>query len=251
MCLVTFSLQQNPDFPLIVLANRDEFLSRPTRAAHWWEDAPQVLAGRDLQAGGTWMGVNKGGKMAFLTNYRSREAVIEDAPSRGDLVADFLKSDTNPAEYLAWLQDQGPRYSGFNLVFGQGTDLWYYSNQGGEAGKLGPDLYGLSNALLNTSWPKVEKAKHLLGNGVLSDPLGQKEQAFLGMRDRTLAPDEELPDTGVGKEWEKLLSPMYIESPAYGTRLSTLLLMDRKGSLWYEERSYNPETGQKSFQFQV
>ncbi|MHC4829094.1 MAG: NRDE family protein [Planctomycetota bacterium] len=239
MCLILFSWQTHPEYPLVVLANRDEFYDRPAAHADWWEDAPSIWAGRDLEAGGTWMGVTREGRFAALTNYREPGKTKPDAPSRGELVADFLRSEASPEAHLPALRASGAACNGFNLLFGVGERLGYHSNRGAESVGLSPGIYGLSNHLLDTPWPKVRRGKEGLADVLRAadGPEGILENAFALLSDASVAPDVELPDTGVGLELERLLSPMHIESSLYGTRASTVLIRNRAGRFWLEERS--------------
>ncbi len=159
MCLIVFAWRQHPDFPLIVAANRDEFYERPTLAADFWADHPEVLGGRDLKEMGTWLGITRKGRFAALTNYRDPLHVRADAPSRGWLVRDFLTGERGAEDYLARLRDRGAAYNGFSLILGDAAGLYYYSNRGEEGpAALAPGVYGLSNHLLDTPWPKVRRA---------------------------------------------------------------------------------------------
>lgn len=241
MCLIFFAVNQHPQYRLIVAANRDEFYLRPTEPMHFWRDEPTVLAGRDLQAEGTWLGLSKSGRFAFVTNYRDPANIRAEAPSRGRLVSDFLVSSGKPTEYLDALQQGGKQYNGFNLVVGDLTEVAYYSNYAEGPRVLAPGFYGLSNALLETPWPKLVNGKKkllpLLHAGTL-DP----KSIFQALYDEQRAPDEQLPDTGIGLERERALSSMFIKTPVYGTRCSTLLLIDYKNIATIVERTYNLQT---------
>lgn len=225
MCLIVFAWKVIPACPLLAAANRDEFFDRPAQAADWWQDHPHVYAGRDLQAGGTWMGVNRRGSFAALTNIRNGEPGKADAPSRGALVANFLQGDDSALDYLRMLSTEADRYNGFNLIIGDAKAMYWYSNQGQadqrNAQPLAPGVYGLSNGLLDAPWPKVIKAKAQFGSLMCQ---GAPADAYFDMlSDTTRAADFRLPQTGVSLEWERLLSPICIESPQYGTRVSTLV----------------------------
>ncbi len=247
MCLILFAYQYHPRYKLIVATNRDEFYKRNTRSAHWWEDHPHILGGRDLQAGGTWMGINRNGRFAALTNYREPGIQIPNAPSRGDLVKDFLTAQQSPETY--WETFKPEAFNGYNLLFGNPDELWYSSNRGVEAQKLKPGIYGLSNHLLDTPWPKVKKGKNYLEKFLTSQAL--KPQAALDfLSDSSLAPDEQLPQTGVPLEWERLLSAMFIQSPEYGTRTSTVILIDKEDQVTFYERGFVPE-GSNEFRFKI
>lgn len=237
MCVLFIAYKHHPRYPLIVLANRDEFYDRPTAAAARWEDHPQVTAGRDLVGGGTWLGVADGGRFAAVTNYRdpSRPA---GSLSRGKLVADFLAGSSPPSNYMSDIAEAANGYSGFNLVAGTIDELHYFSNAANvPPRRLEPGIYGLSNHLLNTPWPKISNGiaafEHLIASGELS-----KESAFDLLADETLAADDELPDTGVGLDRERILSPIFVRTPIYGTRSSTIVLAGPDGELTLNERVY-------------
>ncbi|RNC67946.1 MAG: NRDE family protein [Desulfuromonadales bacterium] len=242
MCLIVVALDCHPTYKLIVAANRDEYFNRPTAPAGLWDDAPQVLAGRDLQAGGTWLGVTTTGRLAAVTNYRDPTFQPPNPRSRGQLVADFLTGMTTPAEYLETLRRDGAGYGGFNLLFGDRGRLFYFSNRGGVSGPVPPGIHGLSNHLLDTPWPKVQAAKDRLECLLDRNP-PDTEALFEALGDPHPFPDHLLPDTGVGIERERLLSPLFIEGTDYGTRSSTLVLIDRKNTLTFLERSYDSQHG--------
>ena len=240
MCLIVFAYKQHPDYELILLANRDEFLARPTATAHWWEDHPHVLGGRDIQAGGTWMGISRQGRFSALTNYREPGRMMVDAPSRGDLVKDFLTGAMAPLDYLQEVETRKEKYNGFNLLVKDPEGLYYVSNRADGIHKLSAGLYGLSNHLLDTPWPKVVKAKAGL-EAVISDKNISSSEYITVLSDASIAPDAELPSTGVPLEWERILSAMYILSPTYGTRATTLVMQDYKGDVHFHEQSRVPE----------
>lgn len=242
MCTLLLAWQVDPARPLIVAANRDEFYARPSAAAAIWprasEAEPEIVAGRDLQAGGTWLGVTRAGRFAALTNVREPNVPSPPgAPSRGQLVADFLRGGADPASYLAALRPE--LYAGFNLVVGDPDALWYLSNRSGPARALGPGVYGVANAGLDTPWPKVRRGRAALAAQVAAGEVtGAALLALLA--DRTSAPDTELPDTGVGLAMERLLSPLLVASAGYGTCSSTALVIHRDGAVELHERSHNP-----------
>lgn len=243
MCLIFIAYQQRSDCPLLLAANRDEFHRRPTARAGFWPQAPQLLAGRDLEGGGSWLGLSRRGRFAAITNYRNLAEVSgigADKRSRGLLVSDFLTGTLPPEDFLAGLAQQPEAYRGFNLLLGDGDGLHYYSNRGGPPRRLAPGLYGLSNHLLDTPWPKVAEGKRALAR-LLAGGLPTEEDLFALLADRTQAPDALLPDTGLSREWERLLSSRFIQSPDYGTRASTLLLFDPRGGARFIERSFGPE----------
>lgn len=253
MCLILLALSSHPRYPLIVAANRDEFYARPTAGAAFWEDAPHVLAGRDLREGGSWLGVSRYGRFAAVTNFRGPGDDIAQPVSRGQLVGNYLLGDADTAEYMAQVARDASRYRGFNLVAGKGVDLHYFANRGtGQPQPLAHGVHGLSNHLLNTPWPKVERAKSGLRALLKNDSL-EADALFDLLHDQARPPDGELPDTGVGLERESQLSPIFIRTDTYGTRSSTLLLIDAEGGVRFTERTYvdGQSHGQQSFQFHV
>ncbi len=238
MCLILFSYKQHPVYPLVFAANRDEFYDRPSAPASFWEDRPELLAGRDLKEGGTWLGITRGGRMAALTNYRDPASVKLQAPSRGWLVKDYLCGREDTRIFLKKLEKQAGRYNGFSVILGDPSHLYYFSNRNGTI-ELTPGLYGLSNSLLNTPWPKVERGKRRLGALLSQTEDPPPEDLFSILKDQTRPDDRRLPDTGIGLEWERILSSMFITSPVYGTRSSSLLLVDRQRRVTFMERIYD------------
>lgn len=238
MCTLLIAIDQHPAYRLIVAANRDEFYDRATAPAAFWAEAPRLFAGRDLVRGGTWLGVTAAGRIAALTNYREPHPPRTDAPSRGHLVTGYLAGDEGAQEYLQRLQERSSTYSGYNLIAGDLDTLYYQSNRSDGIVPLPPGLYGLSNHLLETPWPKVVRGKaalaRLMGHVELSP-----EDIFPVLADTTKAPDEEVPDTGVGLEWERLLSSIFIASERYGTRSSTVLMVDRNRQATLVERTFD------------
>ncbi len=231
-------------------ANRDEFHRRPTRAAQFWPSQPNMLAGQDLEAGGTWMGITREGRFAALTNVRKLPASYKGTVSRGKLVSDYLTCDVSPEEYLAQIAQHPLQYDGFNLVVGNRTECWYFTNhQDLELGtqpprRLEAGLYGLSNHVLNTPWPKVEHAKRCLADWLAVETTQASEQGAqtlsqLLSRRETFA-DELLPNTGVGLTWERMLSAPFIISPEYGTRAGTGLVIAADAMYW-AETSYDSQ----------
>lgn len=244
MCLLLLAYETHPRYRLVVAANRDEWYARPAEPAHRWGDPRGIVAGVDRQAGGTWLGVTASGRFAALTNYRDpREmrAASADEPSRGALVRGFLESDESPAAHLTAASAAGPRYRGYNLVASDGRSLAYTSNRAEGPRRIEPGIHGLSNHLLDTPWPKVTRGAAALA--ALLDPSREAdvEAIFAMMRDETIAPDAALPDTGVGLELERQLSPMFIRMPAYGTRCTTVVLVERSGRITFAERTHAPE----------
>ena len=236
MCLMAFAWQTG-GYPLILLGNRDEFHARPTRAAGFWteEGLPDLLAGKDLEAGGTWLGITRRGRFAALTNIRAPGA-RKGAQSRGALALDYLAGEQTPEDYLKHLQSRGGDYAGFNLLVGDLQQLWHLNSQTNQMQQLPPGVYGLSNASLDSDWPKL---KQLRTN--LADNLNAGADVLLGLlSDKHIYPDQQLPDTGVSLEWERLLSATFILGGDYGTRASSLLKMDKQGGIIFVERRFAP-----------
>ena len=253
MCLVLVVWRAHPRYPCVIAANRDEFHARPTAPAGWWPDHPQVLAGRDLEAHGTWLGLTRGGRFAALTNYRDPEQRrVASTPSRGTLVTTLLESGATVAEGLAYLEDVGANYNGFNLIFSDGERLGIYESVRGSGRELGPGIYGLSNHLLDTPWPKVLNAKGRLQAAL--DDMPDTSLLLSALRDDEPAPDEQLPKTGVSLEWERLLSSAFVRAKDYGTRCSTIIRIEPQGRAYFEEWSWNSEgadAGRVSLRFEL
>jgi uncharacterized protein with NRDE domain len=262
MCFIVFAYKVHPSYRFIAAANRDEYYERPTSPVAFWEDAPQVLAGRDLKEGGTWMGITRAGKFAAITNFRDPMALKTGSPSRGKLVIDFLTGSESAASYVNKISRQAQKYNGFNLICNDQKDLFVYSNRG-EIEKLEAGIYGLSNHLLDSPWPKVIKGKRALSAAMNKKGSDLEAVLFKILSDRKMAPDHKLPSTGVELEWERVLSSIFIESPGYGTRSSTVLLIgknqrvklvekvfDGKPEPWVESRFsflLNREGGKRNF----
>lgn len=244
MCLIAIAYRVHPGYPLIIAANRDEFFNRPTAPLDFWPDYPRVLAGRDLQGGGTWLGVNRNGQIAAVTNYREPQFLAAGLRSRGELVSNFLVGNDSPEPYLHTIAQRKTAYGGFNLVAGSITGLWWYSNRNGGIVKLPDGIHAISNRLLNTPWPKVEKTRERLA-GLIGNPRIDPETIFQKiLSDRSRPADEHLPDTGVGLEWERLLSPPFITGDVYGTRSSSVILVDATGALVFWERTFESAGGE-------
>jgi uncharacterized protein with NRDE domain len=240
MCLVLFAYHAHPEFKLIVAANRDEFYQRPTAPAHYWDDVPEILAGRDLEKMGTWMGVTKTGRFAALTNYRDPNEMTEGKHSRGEVVANALMYNGETKEYMKSLEQTPSLYPGYNLLAGDSASLYYYSNVGQELHKVEPGIHGVSNHLLNSEWPKVQIGKEGM-SALLQEKQGDlTEKLFTLLQNADPAPDELLPKTGVSLEWERMLSPLFIKSEGYGTRSSTVLFMS-DNEIHYIERVFTKD----------
>lgn len=242
MCILFIAVKQHPLYPLIIAANRDEFHARPTEAASFWSDSPSLLAGRDLSAGGTWMGINTTGHISALTNIRAPNRERQDAVTRGELVANYLKQNTSDSEYLQLLQNTHQQYNGYNLLFGQLTNLQVYNSFENTAYSLHQGVYGLSNASLNSPWPKMDVGRSALANYCQRPGELSHEHLFELLANTEPAHDNDLPKTGIPVEWEKTLSSIFIKSKDYGTRSSTLLLIDNNQHVFYEERTFAPDT---------
>ena len=239
MCLIVLAWQLHADYPLVVAANRDEFFARPAAPAGFWADHPDVLAGRDLQAGGSWLGVTRQQRFAALTNYREGRPQRPETASRGALVADFLTGPSDAFSYLEALGKRGGEYNGFNLLVGNGQQLGYYTNRGGSWRALEPGIYGLSNHLIDTPWPKLAAAKAAFAAALAQLPA--TTPFFDLLADREIVADAHLPETGVAIAWERILSAVFVTSPDYGTRASTLLTMARSGQVTLTERSFGQD----------
>lgn len=237
MCLILFAYKVHPKYKLIVAANRDEAYGRQTAAAHFWEDRPDILAGRDLEKMGTWMGVTSAGRFAALTNYRNPSESTVGKRTRGELVADFLIVGGRVEEYLKNAASSRNDYPGYNLLAGDVHELFYYSNVGDSLKKIEPGVHGVSNHLLNTAWPKVEQGKEALARIIADDHPDMVNELFSHLESSDPAPDHLLPSTGVPIEWERLLSPIFIKSEGYGTRSSTVILMNEE-EIFFKERVY-------------
>jgi len=245
MCLIIFAYRVHPEFPLLLAANRDEFYARPTAPSAFWNERPELLAGRDKQAGGTWMGVTRGGRFAAVTNFRD-PARTEPAPrSRGELPLDWLLGAKDASDWLAGLDTRRSEYAGFNLLIGDGDGLWYYSNAGARGPRqLAPGVYGLSNASLNTPWPKVELGKARMA-ALLSGTIDHS-RLLRTVHDRHVAAAEDLHSHGLRESMDQLLSPQFIQTEQYGTRSSTSILWHDSGHISWRECSYGVSTAQNN-----
>ena len=246
MCLILFSYKQHPRYPLIFAANRDEFYGRPASPLAFWDEAPDLLAGRDLKGGGTWLGLSRTGRWAGVTNYREGLKLKADAPSRGHLITRYLRGNASPEAYLTALDPPADAYNGFNMLLGDTEGLYYFSNRQEGIHRLEPGLYGLSNHLLDTPWPKVVRGKEAL-RAHLDGEVINPETLLPLLADTAMAADDLLPETGVGIERERVLSSMFIKTPMYGTRASTVFLIDNEGKGTIIERTF-PTNGDPAFE---
>jgi uncharacterized protein with NRDE domain len=252
MCLLLIAWKSHPRYRLVLAGNRDEFHDRAATPLNWWPDDPRILAGRDLKAGGTWLGVARSGRFGVVTNYRDLQAPVEGAPSRGTLIPRYLTGATSPKEFLDDLRGAALRYSGFNLLAGGSRALYYFSNRGPKTPTvLAPGIYGLSNHLLDTPWPKLARTRSrfttLLGNAEMVT-----EELFAVLADREPAPPEGLPSTGLPADWERVVSSPFIVNERYGTRCSSVLLVERNGRTLLHERRFDAagmQSGTSRFEF--
>lgn len=240
MCLLVLAWQSHPRYRLIVAANRDEFHERPAAPMAWWQDDPRIVAGRDLRGSGTWMGASRAGRFAVVTNYRELERAPADAPSRGDLVAGYLRADASSiGDYLDVLRVHAARYAGFNLLLGDGARLWYLSNRGSAGPReLEAGVYGLSNHTLDSPWPKLVRSRERLAELLARDRV-EPQTMFALLADRTPADLDETPDTGLPPDWERALSSPFVVHERYGTRCSTVLLVGHDGETTLCERRFD------------
>lgn len=249
MCLVVLAIGQSPEYPLILAGNRDEYHSRPSQAAHWWKDDPDIVGGRDLEAGGTWLALHRRGRFATVTNYRDVDTAEPGLRSRGHLVAEFLDSKMSPREYLDRIDGSG--YAGFNLIVGDGQDVAYLSNRDGGMRVLEPGLYGLSNALLDGPWDKVERSKRALAT--LLERNAIYEKTVLGLLDDRLpGPVDEAETARLGEAAARAVTAPFIVMPEYGTRCSTVVTMDERLRWRLLERRFDARgevTGESRFCF--
>lgn len=251
MCVIFLAWQATPKYRLVVAANRDEFYRRPTAPAAYWDD-DQILAGRDEKAGGTWLGVNRRGEFAAITNYRHPAEMLPKARSRGALVSGFLEAKHTPDEYIASIASHDSEHAGYNLLLGSRDSLHWTSNRGGTQ-SLPSGVHGLSNAQLNTPWPKVERGKQLLTR-LLAEGDFSIDDGLALLADRHQPTDDALPNTGVGKAMERLVAPTFIASAMYGTRASTVLMIGHDGLVQFHERRFGPQgalMGDSAFEFRI
>lgn len=241
MCLIVFAWQSHPRFPLVLAANRDEYHDRASARAAFWNERRDLLGGRDLQAGGTWLGLTRTGRIAAVTNVREATAALATpapaAPSRGALATDFLCGALAPKDYAGAIHSNGKAYRGFNLLIGDRSALWWVSNRGDGARRLGPGIYGVANDSLDTPSPKVVTGKQMLERLLATGP---SLAALLALLADTRPQGDEAPsDAGGGLERERTLSPLRIVAPDYGTRCSSALLVDAQGAIQFAERGFD------------
>lgn len=245
MCLLLLAYRVCTGYPLIIAANRDEFHERAAEPAHWWT-APRIFAGRDLEAGGTWIGISRGGRIAAVTNYRDPSITEPGVASRGELPVTALARDEDD-DLFSHFQRDGHRYNGFNLLFGSPARLLYVSNRGERRDGLAAGVYALSNDVLDTPWPKVARGKARLMDYLKGCCPPEPEGLFELLRDRHRPPDSALPDTGIGLEWERALAPMFIVTQRYGTRCSTVITMNERSEVLFAERTFDRQGHQVGY----
>ena len=239
MCLILFAFKQHEDYPLIVIANRDEYYARPTLAAHWWSDSPDILAGRDLEAQGTWLGVNKNGRFAAVTNVREPGGFSPGRLSRGKLTRDFLSSNEPPEVYLNELEPNAHDYAGFNLLVGDSSGLQFFSNRHPGIRDIHPGIHGISNGRFDEAWPKLASGKKALATTLKSE---FDDSALMEiLTDKTTAEDNYLPETGVPLDIERMLSSRFIRSRDYGTRACSIVKFTRQGEITFSEHNYSSD----------
>jgi uncharacterized protein with NRDE domain len=245
MCLIVVGWQVDKRYPLTVIANRDEFFARPTAPLAWWNDHPDILAGRDLQGGGTWLGITRTGRFAAITNYRDPARMKSSAPTRGKLVSGFLAGTETPGDYLRRIAPAAKTCNGFNLLVADTHALWWHSNINGEIRQLEPGTYGVSNHLLDTPWPKLLGAKQAFAEALPDLPADEK--LFTLLRDDSQHPDEVLPSTGVSLELERKLSAIFVKTQGFNTRSSAVLWRDDSGNISFDEQTWQEDgsPGQK------
>ena len=249
MCLIVFAVDCHPRYSLVLGANRDEYLERPAAPASFWREAPHLLDGRDLQAGGTWMGITTSGRLAAVTNYRDMRLQVAAPPSRGQLVTAFLQDEAaSAADFRAVLQRDGNSYDGCNFLYGSCRELHYFTNRGGSSGPVPPGIHALSNHLLDSPWPKVTTARERLAV-ILQSECIDPDAIIAALADPEPFARELLPDTGVGPERERLLSPLFIDGPVYGTRSTTVILVTREGAVTFVEKSHGSSPAAVRFDF--
>jgi uncharacterized protein with NRDE domain len=240
MCLILFAHKAHPRYPLILAANRDEAYTRPASPAAFWDDYPDIYGGRDLEKGGTWLGVSRCGKIAAVTNFRNAHAPRTAPRSRGELVSAYLSGNTDAETYLRAVEARGDQYNGFILIAGDLDALYWLSNRGPSAARIPYGVHGLSNHLLNTPWPKIKRSKLALEALLDADEETLTSGLFEILSDRSEAADHELPDTGVGMQRERELSANFISGERYGTRASAVVLIGIGGDVRFIERSFGP-----------
>lgn len=235
MCLILLAYRQHRDYPLILIANRDEYYARPTRDAHWWDETP-VFAGRDLEAGGTWLGINRRGRLAAVTNVREPGGMKPGKKSRGALTQSFLSGGATPEAFLQELTPDDRDYAGFNLLLGDAEGFWFYSNRDHGIRSIDPGVYGISNGTFDEPWPKLSSGKQELAAMLDGEIIAADLMEIL--TDHQVAEDHELPQTGVSLDIERMLSSRFIRSPEYGTRACSVVTIGANKQISFSEQNY-------------
>lgn len=238
MCVLLIAWKSHPRYRLILAGNRDEFRARPTAPLAPWAERDDVFGGRDLQEGGSWLAASRDGRFAAVTNFRQLP-LIGSALSRGALVRDFVCGRSSPAEFVRYIDNAGADFSGTNLFAGQADTLWHWSNRGNVMRLMAPGLYGLSNGMMDDDWPKMRRGREALARLITANTVDE-EALFTLLSDRTPGNDHELPNTGISRDMERTLSPIFIAGDEYGTRSSTVLLIGHDGQIRMRERRYGP-----------
>ena len=243
MCLLVLAWRVHPHYPLVVAANRDEFHERPAAALAPWPPPVQILAGRDLRANGTWLALDRERRFGVVTNFRELQRPRPAAPSRGELIPAYLAAPGSPQGFFSALQAKAHEYSGFNLLLADRESLWYGSNRATPfARALAPGVYGLSNESLDTPWPKLQRVRRGFEDWLHAAPQAEPGRLFALLGDRTrVSDDAELPDTGLSREWERVLSSPFVQDADYGTRCSTVLMLESSGACYLGERRFDAQ----------
>jgi uncharacterized protein with NRDE domain len=240
MCVILFATRAHPQYPLIVAANRDEAYDRPAAPASFWADHQNVFAGRDLDKGGTWLGIALNARFAAITNYRQRPRAVQAPRSRGEITRNYLTGSSDAVDYLRSLDAHKDDYRGYSVIAGTLAQLYFHSNRAEGVRPIAPGVHGLSNRLLDEPWPKVQQGISVLAGLLDAGERELTENLFGLLADRTVAPDHLLPDTGIGLERERDVSPPFIVGASYGTRASTVLLVSADGEVFFCERTFGP-----------
>jgi uncharacterized protein with NRDE domain len=239
MCLILIAVDQHPEYPLVIAANRDEYYQRPTLPLHFWKDQPDILAGRDLEKGGTWFGINRNGAIAAVTNTRAERKIHGDLISRGSLVSDFLRDRVSVDQYLSDLRNNIGSYDGFNLLLGDNNGLYMMGTGHPEVIKLEPGLHGISNGNIGSNWPKAIKGMSLLKNILAENKEIDNNAIFALLADQQLSDTDSVSSTDDGVETNHMIVPIFIKGEQYGTRSSTILIQRKNGDIQIAERSFN------------
>lgn len=239
MCLIIVAYNAHPDFPLVLAANRDEMYRRPTRPAQFWPNYPSILAGQDLEQGGSWLGVDKYGRIAAVTNHRDSTEEKNGITSRGLLVSEYLQNSHSSINYLEQCISRTKNFDGFNLLLGDINALYFFSSREKQYQQLQAGVVGISNGGFDEAWPKVEQGKQQMSILIKNNRFHSHEALLAMLADNRLPDDESLPDTGIGLEWERILAPVFIRAKEYGTRASTVLTIDKDNNVRFSERVYD------------